>query len=70
MQEPKETWVEKIPMEEDMASHSSIIAWRIPWTEEPGGLHSVHSEDTEESDTTEHCLLALSATLVKADGEG
>ena len=53
-----------------MATHSSIVAWRIPWTEEPGGLHSVHSEDTKESDTTEHCLLTLSTTLVKADGEG
>ena len=29
------------PLEEDMATHSSIIAWRIPWTEEPGGLQSV-----------------------------
>ena len=27
------------PMEEGMAMHSSILAWRIPWTEEPGGLH-------------------------------
>ena len=31
-------WVRKIPLEKDMASHSSILAWRIPWTEEPGGL--------------------------------
>ena len=29
------------PLEEDMATHSSILAWRIPWTEEPGGLQSV-----------------------------
>ena len=28
------------PLEEGMATHSSILAWRIPWTEEPGGLHS------------------------------
>ena len=28
------------PLEEDMATHSSILAWRIPWTEEPGGLHT------------------------------
>ena len=27
---------------EGMATHSSILAWRIPWTEEPGGLHTVH----------------------------
>ena len=28
------------PLEKDMATHSSILAWRIPWTEEPGGLQS------------------------------
>ena len=30
------------PLEEGMATHSSIAAWRILWTEEPGGLHTVH----------------------------
>ena len=40
-------WVGKIP-EEGMATHSNILAWRIPWTEEPGGLQG-HTE----SDTTE-----------------
>ena len=35
-------WVGKIPLEEGMATHSSILAWRIPLTEEPGGLHTVH----------------------------
>ena len=34
-------WVGKIPLEEGMATHSSILAWRIPWTEEPGGLQSI-----------------------------
>ena len=29
------------PLEKEMAAHSSILAWRIPWTEEPGGLHGV-----------------------------
>ena len=29
------------PLEEGMATHSSILAWEIPWTEEPGGLQSV-----------------------------
>ena len=32
------------PMEKDMATHSSILAWRIPWTEEPGGLQSMGSQ--------------------------
>ena len=31
------------PLEKEMATHSSIVAWRIPWTEEPGGLHSLES---------------------------
>ena len=29
------------PLEEEMAAHSSILAWKIPWTEEPGGLQSI-----------------------------
>ena len=32
------------PLEKGMATHSSILAWRIPWTEEPGGLQSMESE--------------------------
>ena len=34
-------WVREEPLEKDMATHSSILAWRIPWTEEPGGLQSM-----------------------------
>ena len=33
------------PVEEKMAAHSSLLAWRIPWTEEPGGLQSVGSQN-------------------------
>ena len=44
----QETWVPSLgwedPLEEDMAIHSSILAWRIPWTEEPGGLQSLGSK--------------------------
>ena len=32
------------PLEEGMATHSSILAWRIPWTQEPGGLQSMGSQ--------------------------
>ena len=39
------------PLEECMATHSSILAWEIPWIEEPGGLQSMGSD--KESDTTE-----------------
>ena len=45
MQEPQETKVQSLgwedPLEEKMATHSSILAWRIPWTEEPGALQSM-----------------------------
>ena len=44
MQEPQETWVQSLgqeyPLEEGMATHSSILAQKIPGTEEPGGLQS------------------------------
>ena len=39
------------PLEEGMATHSSILAWRIPWTEEPGRLQSMHG--VTESNMTE-----------------
>ena len=49
----QETWVLLLgwgdPLEKEMATHSSILAWRIPWTEESGGLQSMGSQ---ESDTT------------------
>ena len=48
MQETQETWVrylgQKDPLEEGMATHSSILAWRTPWTEEPGLLQSTESQ--------------------------
>ena len=44
----QETWVRSLgredPLEKEMATHSSILAWRIPWTEEPGGLQSTGSQ--------------------------
>ena len=50
----QETWVPSLgredPLEKETATHSSILAWRIPWTEEPGGLQST---GRKESDATE-----------------
>ena len=44
----QETWVQSLggedPREKEMATHSSIFAWRIPWMEEPGGLQSTGSQ--------------------------
>ena len=44
------------PLEKGMATHSRILAWRIPWTEEPGGLHSPSSH--KELHTTEQLTLS------------
>ena len=56
----RETWVwslgQEDPLEKGMATHSSILAWRIPWTEEPGRLQ----RGSKESDTTERLTLSLS----------
>ena len=44
----QETWVRSLgqedPLEKEMATHSSILAWKIPWTEEHGGLQSTGSQ--------------------------
>jgi len=44
----RETWVPSLgwedPLEKGMATHASILAWRIPWTEEPGGVQSIGSQ--------------------------
>ena len=49
MQETQETRVQSLgwedSLEEGMATHSSILAWEIPWTEEPGGLQSMGSQN-------------------------
>ena len=51
----QETWVlflgREDSLEKEMATHSSVLTWRIPWTEEPGGLHNPGGG--KESDTTE-----------------
>ena len=48
MKETQETWVrflgQKDPLEEEMATHSSILAWEIPWMEKPGGIQSMGSQ--------------------------
>ena len=56
MQDPRvQSLGQEDPLEKGMAVHCSILAWRIPWTEEPGGLVSVESQ----SDTTERLTLSL-----------
>ena len=51
MQETQETQVrfldQEDPLEEETATHSGILVWKIPWTEEPGGLQSMESQRVE-----------------------
>ena len=50
----QETWVQSLgqedPLEKGMANYSSILAWRIPWREETGGLHRVAKNQTQLND--------------------
>jgi len=47
----KKMWVQSLgwedPLEKEMATHSGILAWETPWTEEPGGLQSIGSQKSE-----------------------
>ena len=58
MQEMQDTRVQSLgwedPLEKGMATHSSILAWRILWTEEPGGLQSVAHKESDTTEGTEH----------------
>ena len=58
VQETQETWVQFLdwedPLEEEMAIHCSILAWKIPWTEEPGGLQSMRSQRVRHAWATKH----------------
>ena len=65
MMEGMKIWVRSLggedPLEEEMATHSGILAWRIPWMEEPGGLQSMGSQTLGEDRATSllHLLLLL-----------
>ena len=63
----QETWVQSLgqedPLEKEMATHSSILGWRIPWTEEPGGLQSTGSQRVGPTEATSHSLYYMLSTL-------
>ena len=52
MQETQESW--EVSLEEGMATHCSILAWRIPWTEEPGGYSLGSREESDMTEGTKH----------------
>ena len=60
MQEVQETRVLSLgwedPLEEGMAVHSSILAWRIPWTDEPGKLQSMGSQQSDKLRVEVYCF--------------
>ena len=61
------TWVRSLgqedPLEEGMSTRSNILAWRIPWTEEPGGLLSTGLQESETTEVTEHILAGTKPLL-------
>ena len=67
MQETQETRVQSLgqenPLEEGMATHSSILAWRVPWTEETAGLQSMGSQRVGRDLVTEHVRKHLLSSL-------
>ena len=60
-------WVRSLgwedPLEEEMETHSSILAWKIPWTEEPGELQSVESQRIGRSLATDHNASEANITI-------
>ena len=59
----QESWIQSLgredPLEKRMATHSSILAWRIPWTEEPGGLQSTGSQRVRHDLATNHTKYSI-----------
>ena len=64
---PLQSLGQEDPLEKGMATHSSILAWRIPWTEQPGGLQCIASHSpTQLKQLGSHtCRLSMGASLVK-----
>ena len=61
------------PLEKEVATHSSILAWRIPWTEEPGGLQSIGHKESDRAEATWHstaqCKIQMRGLLFKKEKE-
>ena len=73
MQETQELWVrfpgQGDPLEEGMATHSSILLWKILWTEESEGLQSIGSQRVRTTTATEHALTTVTSTLTFPQSE-
>ena len=68
----QETWVQSLgqedPLKKGMAIYSSILAWRIPWTEEPGGLQSMGSQRVGHDRVTERTYKEIAPYLPVSGG--
>ena len=69
----QETWVQSLgqedPLEKEVATHLSILAWRIPWTEQPGGLQSMGSQRVRHDRATNTFIFSLVATFAENDSQ-
>ena len=63
----QKSWVGKIPLEKEMATHSSTLAWQVPWTEEPGGLQSMGSQSVRHDLATKQ-QQCITMSVYKAQG--
>ena len=70
MQEMQETQVRSLggedPLEEGMATHSNIFAWRISWTEEPGGLHPKGHKEVDITEASEHARMVRDCGIAQS----
>ena len=67
MQERQETWFRSLgwedPLQEEVATHSSVLAWKIPWTKGPGGLQSIGLQRMGHDQADEHVLINFTPKL-------
>ena len=68
-----ETWVRTLgqedPLEKEMATHSSILPWRIPWTEEPGGLQFTGRKESNKTERLHFHFQGYMKTMYPAWGQ-
>ena len=63
----QDTWIQSLdgedPLEKEMATHSSILAWETPWTEEPGRLQSIGLQKVGQAERVSTCILPSRSDL-------
>ena len=69
----QETWVQSLgwedPLEKETATHSNILAWKLPWTEEPGGMWSMELQGVRHDGAIKHTS-ACKGARDSSDGDG